>query len=413
MEENDVEEEEREEATKSRRKTWYFSSPHQLDRLLSILDRTEYEKALCQELVNLRPEILRQMAITVSLTSELKGKNQKSYLEVEEETAKQAAIKEEEEDVEVDTETVQSMETDEVVKTESPVDKVEAKEEEVVEECGVEMEDDAFMQQLRVDAGETEVKPAAEIKPESGDTEGKTTPVPTTEGSTYSTRIKTGTIVPRSYASAAEKKKETTTNGSVDAKKSDSAKSSPVPTDILFKLGMEGRHKTYVNQYSTNSLALNKNQAAEERDRKRYLSHKFALTGTGEFKWIGSISGLRSTLLQTVRTTLLQLHAQLPATFMHTNWATMRKSWIMAVNSCVSPQDLGRVLSILAACVRPVAFTPVWHESLGHIRLQRQTALEREEKKKLDKKEKKDKELEEEMNRLHTVHYTKGLKHQV
>ena len=133
-----------EEASKSRRKTWYFSSPHQLDRLLSILDRTEYEKALCQELVNLRPEILRQMAITVSLTSELKGKNQKSYLEVEEETAKQAAIKEEEEDVEVDTETVQSMETDEVVKTESPVDKVEAKEEEVVEECGVEVDDDDF-----------------------------------------------------------------------------------------------------------------------------------------------------------------------------------------------------------------------------------------------------------------------------
>jgi len=219
--------------------------------------------------------------------------------------------------------------------------------------------------------------------------------------------------VPRSYASAAEKRKEVTANGSVDAKKSDSAKSSPVPTDILFKLGMEGRHKTYVNQYSTNSLALNKNQAAEERDRKRYLSHKFSLTGTGEFKWIGSTSGLRSTLLQTVRATLLQLHAQLPATFMHTNWTTMRKSWILAVNSCVSPQDLGRVLSILAACVRPVAFAPVWHESLGHIRLQRQTALEREEKKKLDKKEKKDKELEEEMNRLHTVHYTKGLKHQV
>lgn len=414
VEESDIEEEQEdgEGATKNRGKTWYFSSPHQLDRLLSILDRTEYEKALCQELINLRPEILRQMAITVSLTNELKSKNQKSYLEVEEETAKQAAIKEEEEDVEVDTETVQSMETDELVKTESAVEKVESKEEEVVEECGVEVDDDDFMQQLRVDAEETD-KPAAEVKPEPGATERTTTPAPTTEGSTYSTRIKTGTIVPRSYASAAEKRKEVTANGSVDAKKSDSAKSSPVPTDILFKLGMEGRHKTYVNQYSTNSLALNKNQAAEERDRKRYLSHKFSLTGTGEFKWIGSTSGLRSTLLQTVRATLLQLHAQLPATFMHTNWTTMRKSWILAVNSCVSPQDLGRVLSILAACVRPVAFAPVWHESLGHIRLQRQTALEREEKKKLDKKEKKDKELEEEMNRLHTVHYTKGLKHQV
>lgn len=369
------------------RKTWYYSSPHQLDRLLSLLDRTEYEKVLCQELVNLRPEILRQMAITVSLTNEFKGKN-KSYLEVEEETAKQEAIKEEE------TEEIEPMETDQVVKTETGIEK----EEEVVEECGVEVDDDDFMQQLRVDAEETKSK------------EIKTEPESTAEGSTYSTRTKTGTIVPRSYASAAEKRVASAANGE---KKSDSAKSSPLPTDVLFKLGMEGRHKTYVNHYSTNALALNKNQAAEERDRKRYLSHKFSLTGTGEFKWIGSTSGQRSSLLTTVRTTLLQLHSQMPATFMHTNWAHMRKSWITAVNSCVSPQDLGRVLSILAACVRPVAFTSVWHESLGHIRLQRQTALEREEKKKLDKKEKKEKELEEEMNRLHTVHYTKGLKHQV
>ena len=369
------------------RKTWYYSSPHQLDRLLSLLDRTEYEKVLCQELVNLRPEILRQMAITVSLTNEFKGKN-KSYLEVEEETAKQEAIKEEE------TEEIEPMETDQVVKTETGIEK----EEEVVEECGVEVDDDDFMQQLRVDAEETKSK------------EIKTEPESTAEGSTYSTRTKTGTIVPRSYASAAEKRVASAAN---DEKKSDSAKSSPLPTDVLFKLGMEGRHKTYVNHYSTNALALNKNQAAEERDRKRYLSHKFSLTGTGEFKWIGATSGQRSSLLTTVRTTLLQLHSQMPATFMHTNWAHMRKSWITAVNSCVSPQDLGRVLSILAACVRPVAFTSVWHESLGHIRLQRQTALEREEKKKLDKKEKKEKELEEEMNRLHTVHYTKGLKHQV
>jgi nucleosome-remodeling factor subunit BPTF len=88
----------------------------------------------------------------------------------------------------------------------------------------------------------------------------------------------------------------------------------------------------------------------------------------------------------------------------------MRKSWIQAVNQSVSPTDLGRVLSILVACIRPVVFSSVWHESLGHIRLQRQTALERVERKKVENK---DKELEEEMHRLHTVHYTKGFKHQV
>lgn len=143
------------------------------------------------------------------------------------------------------------------------------------------------------------------------------------------------------------------------------------------------------------------------------MSHKFALMGAGEFKWIGSTFGNKTTMLHTVRATLLQLHSQILATFMHPNWTLMRKPWIAAVNACVSPRDLGRALSVLAACIRPVVFNAVWHDSLGHIRLQRQTAFDREEKKKVDKKEKKEKELEEEMHRLHTVHYTKGLKHQV
>ena len=323
--------------------------------------------------------------------------NNKSYLELDEEAAREAAQtvvkveKEENEEVE------EKLSVD-AVKTES--EKVET--EEVVEECGVEVDDD-FMQQLRV---ESEDKPKVESEESSG---------PSANG-TYSTRSKTGTIATRTYVDL--KRKISTPNGSGVTIKEEgnttaTKSKSPLPADVIFKLGMEGRHKTYVNQYSSNPLALNKNQASEERDRKRYLSHKFSLTGCSEFKWSGSTFGNRTVMLQTVRSTLLQLHSQLPAIFMHPNWATMRKSWITAVNACVSSRDLGRVLSVLAACIRPVVFTLVWHESLGHIRLQRQTALEREERKKVDKKEKKDKELEEEMHRLHTVHYTKGLKHQV
>lgn len=55
------------------RKTWYYSSPHQFEQLLAVLDKTEFEKALCQELYNLRPEILRQMSLTIQLTNENKG----------------------------------------------------------------------------------------------------------------------------------------------------------------------------------------------------------------------------------------------------------------------------------------------------------------------------------------------------
>lgn len=59
----------------------------------------------------------------------------------------------------------------------------------------------------------------------------------------------------------------------------------------LFKLGMDNGFKTYINQYSTNSTALNKTQKNEERDKKRYMSHKFSLTGPGEYKWSGQIFG--------------------------------------------------------------------------------------------------------------------------
>jgi len=60
----------------------------------------------------------------------------------------------------------------------------------------------------------------------------------------------------------------------------------------LFKLGMDNSFKTYVNQYSTNPTALNKIQKNEERDKKRYMSHKFSLTGPGEYKWCGQLFGM-------------------------------------------------------------------------------------------------------------------------
>lgn len=58
----------------------------------------------------------------------------------------------------------------------------------------------------------------------------------------------------------------------------------------LFKLGNENNYKNYVNQYSCNPLALNKPQRNEERDKKRYMSHKFSLSSTQEFKWVGLLN---------------------------------------------------------------------------------------------------------------------------
>lgn len=182
----------------------------------------------------------------------------------------------------------------------------------------------------------------------------------------------------------------------------------------LFKLGMDNNFKSYVNQYSTNPVALNKTQRNEERDKKRHLSHKFSLTQISEFKWVGSLTGTRALLVSTLRQTILQLESNIQAPFMHTNWPLLRKPWTTAVSACVNPRDFARTLIVLQACIKSVVFASVWHDQLGHVKLQRVTALEREEKKRQDKKEKKEKEDEEERNRLFNfVKYTLGLKHQV
>ncbi|CAD6241102.1 GSCOCG00009137001-RA-CDS [Cotesia congregata] len=183
----------------------------------------------------------------------------------------------------------------------------------------------------------------------------------------------------------------------------------------LFKLGMDCNYKSYVNQFTTNPIALNKPQRNEERDKKRHLSHKFSLTPASEFKWVGSLTGTRALLVSTIRQTILQLESAIQAPFMHTNWPLLKKPWTTAVGSCCNPRDFARALIVLQACIKSVVFASVWHDQLGHVKLQRVTALEREEKKRQDKKEKKEKEDEEERNRLtfNFVKYSLGLKHQV
>ncbi|KAK5645407.1 hypothetical protein RI129_006707 [Pyrocoelia pectoralis] len=184
----------------------------------------------------------------------------------------------------------------------------------------------------------------------------------------------------------------------------------------LYKLGMDNQCKSYVNQYTTNPIALNKPQRNEERDKKRHLSHKFSLTTASEFKWIGAVNGSRTLLLNTLRQTILQLEQTIQAPFMHPNWNLIRKHWLVAMASCQQPKDFARATIVLQTCMKPVIFANVWHEQLGHTKLSRTTALEREERKKIEKREKKEREEEEERNRMMVtgyVKYTMGFKHQL
>lgn len=217
----------------------------------------------------------------------------------------------------------------------------------------------------------------------------------------HTTRLKTGSLP---------------TKPSIGKANADNKLTTGANQNLLFRLGNENNYKTYVNQFTTSPIALNKPQRNEERDKKRHLSHKFSLTTASEFKWSGSsLNGSHASLITALRSTLISLEQNVSSTFMHPNWLAIRKQWVTAVTSCSKPIEFAKVVTILLTCFKAPIFANVWHEQLGHVKLQRITAGEREEKKKLEKREKREKEDEEERNRLSVnfVKYSLGLKHQV
>lgn len=237
------------------------------------------------------------------------------------------------------------------------------------------------------------------------------------------TRSKTGALTPKTFNIDDLRRRTTAILNREDPDKKvidermTRLKSSQIANGTyLFKLGMENQFKSYINQFTTNVIALNKPQRNEERDKKRHLSHKFSLTPASEFKWVGGIGGNKTVMLNTIRQTILQLEQSIQTSFMHLNWHLIRKPWLNAVGACQQPKDFAKTLIVLQACIKPVVFANVWHEQLGHIKLSRITAAEREERKKLEKREKKEREEEEERNRMIItgyVKYTMGFKHQL
>ncbi|XP_061402352.1 nucleosome-remodeling factor subunit NURF301 [Musca vetustissima] len=193
-------------------------------------------------------------------------------------------------------------------------------------------------------------------------------------------------------------------------------KSSQISSGIqYFKLGMENSFKTYVNQYTSNPIALNKPQRNEERDKRRHLSHKFSLTTASEFKWMGVTMGTVDNIISTLRQTLLTFEQNIVSSFLNPNWGSIKKLWSSAVMSCKTASDFALVLLLFQASIKNVVFANVWHEQLGHTTLRRITAAEREDRKKIEKREKRERDDEEERYRMafNYIKYTLGLKHQV
>lgn len=363
---------------------WYYTTNVQLDELLNTLDSDDMEAALVREIQDYRDEISRHMDLTEKLTNQHKG-NKKSYLEVENARILQAIKDKEDESKELEKRNAEDM----VAKLHGELGK-----------------DNSAGEENKL--GSATTTSLEEILDENiEDCEKK-------EKDTAITRSKTGSLTPGRF----NRNNAVAGSGSAgQEERMTRLKSTQIANGTYhFKLGMENQFKSYVNQYTTNVIALNKPQRNEERDKKRHLSHKFSLTSASEFKWLGPCNGTKLVVTSTVRQTLLSLESTIHASFMHPNWPLIRKQWLSAVGQCQTPKDFSRALIVLQTCMKPVIFAAVWHEQLGHIRLARLTAVEREERKKLEKREKKDREEEEERNRMIItgyVKYTMIFKHQL
>lgn len=389
---------------------WYYSTTFQLEEMLKTLDKDDMESQLYRELEEYKEEIVRQMELTEKLTNQLKG-NKKTYFDADH-AATLRAIKDKEEKL---------------------ADKNKEKERQNAEDMVAKMHEEVT--DIPTVVHNETVTTTSETVTTGNAEQNSTTTTPVTVTNTTQTsaekenmehddeknkdivtRSKTGSLVPKSYNVDELKRKSTNHDEKDDSRVTRLRSNQMANGTYLFKLGMENTFKSYVNQFTTNIIALNKPQRNEERDKKRHLSHKFSLTPASEFKWIGGTNGSKVLMVNTLRHTILQLEQVIPSPFMHPNWSLVRKHWLNVVGSCQAPKDFAKALIVLQACVKSCCFANVWHDQLGHTKLARLTAQEREERKKIEKREKKEREEEEERNRLiisSYVKYTMSFKHQL
>ncbi|XP_068889027.1 nucleosome-remodeling factor subunit BPTF isoform X8 [Aphelocoma coerulescens] len=452
------------------KKIWYYSTKIQLAELIECLDKDYWEADLCKTLDEMREEVHRHMDVTEDLTNKARGNN-KSFLSAandeildiirarkgeiaedkntgdEEAEKPKSDVDNDQTDAERDKEESGDQDKIEETPNEQDMEKEKTEEEtgqmipssrfaapsqpDVENSSGSELGSGQNDSSKTLDAENAERgSQASEDIGEKSNGDRSDSPG-AGKGTPGSTRMLTRLRNPDSklsqmksqqVAAAANEAnklyKETrevlVVNSQGEVSRVNTKKDVMTKGNInnYFKLGQEGKYRVYHNQYATNSFALNKHQHREDHDKRRHLSHKFCLTPAGEFKWNGSVHGSKVLTISTLRLTIIQLENNIPASFLHPNWASHRSNWIKAVQMCSKPREFALALAILECAIKPVVMLPIWRESLGHTRLRRMTAIEREEKEKVKKKERKQEE-EETMQQATWVKYTFPVKHQV
>ncbi|CAH8571715.1 unnamed protein product [Schistosoma mattheei] len=166
------------------------------------------------------------------------------------------------------------------------------------------------------------------------------------------------------------------------------------------------------------NVALTRAQHMEEKERRRLLSNKFNVSELCTDMWayidpvelsnnfklvrdmMASVIELPQfsdfdftryecwpasphQLLNLLRLTLCHFESKIPLAFYTPAWRAHRTNWIKDVLHSKSPSDLAFLLARLEASIRSVCFQRVWFNSLGHLTLERMTASQREEDKRL------------------------------
>nr|CAB3226119.1 nucleosome-remodeling factor subunit NURF301 [Phallusia mammillata] len=167
-----------------------------------------------------------------------------------------------------------------------------------------------------------------------------------------------------------------------------------------FKLGEDGGYKQYKNYYVENTLALNKYQHKEDKDRDRHVGYKFSIGGPVEFEWTGDTYGSREEIVHTLRSALFRFEQQIPLCFMHSKWEQYRKMWGRMLLKNDSSRAFAVVLGILEMAIRNNVKRTVWKESMGQSRMRRLLSTEKE----VNEKKKKHKaKAEEDIANRHAV----------
>lgn len=411
---------------------WYYSTKDQLEYLLLHLNKRSYERDLVRAINGQKDEIYRQMEITEKLTNSAK-KERRSYFDtenpkikklIEDFKSKTPANDDKMDDSDDDSEkTIASDGENE--DEDDPKSKVNGKvDENESSSQGSNAHDttDIDMKDPEDTSSTTMTNNLPEIKQEE----------PVEEKKTISTRLKTGTIQPKSFAQLdplAKPRNPATTSTDVSdifvytpdgnsltrMSRRTLTTTPSLASGFQFKLGMEFAGKVYNNLYSSNALFLNKYQHQEERDRKRHLAHKFSLTPASDFKWQSTAYGSRNNLLEALRKTLTHFEQQFPPALLHPNWPSHRANWEKAVRICNTVSQFALALCILESIIKPVVYNSTWWESLGFTHLHRTTAAEREEVKVLEKKERRENFEDSEGMYKFNVHvrYPNKLKHQI